>query len=585
MHRIVSIWLPHLPIERLRKAEPGAIPADRPKDGRADRSGETPFALVASEARGQVITAVNHAARLEGIGPGLTLADARTRLPRLRSRAAAPAHDGALLLRLARWIGRYGPARNCDGEDGLWVDITGVAHLFGRQSGRISDILPGNSDAAWQTVSETARDAATVCDECALLTDLAGRFARLGLTARVGLADTLGAAHALARFATGEEASRIAIAPAGEIRGTLAALPVQALRLSTDSVLLLKRLGLNRIGDLYDLPRAALERRFRDKAAAASVLARLDQALGLLAEPRRALAEPPVLCVRQSFAEPLIAAETIAAEVKALTTALAGRLDAAGQGARRIALALYRTDGSCAMIGAGTSQPCRDPCHLFALLAMRLDGVDAGFGIDALGLDAIGTEPLAHVQTALAAHAVSGNRRAAVGQLVDRLTHRLGSSRVLTLTACASHVPERAAVTRPALASLGQLSPPPVPRSASWPATGPRPPFLLARPEPIQVVAEVPEGAPARFTWRRRGHPVVKTEGPERIAPEWWRVFGDKGGGNASAVPVTVRDYYRLEDQAGGRYWVFRAGCYQDQEAETAGDPVPPAWYLHGIFP
>jgi protein ImuB len=286
MKRFVSVWLPAWPIERLRRAEPKAVPDDRP------------FVLVATGAHGVIITAVNRRAGAEGVRVGQSLADARAALPGLLTRLAEPAQDRAALLALARWSGRYGPARNVDGEDGLWIDVTGVAHLFADR--------------------EPRRKRAQESAEARLLADLVRRLGMFGLTARVSLADTPGAAFALARFAPQRD-GRALIAPAGEMRAALAGKPVEGLRLDVETVILLKRLGLRRIGQLYDLPRAALARRFRTlqgarKAAAGSsamadtVLTRLDQALGRVPEPQRPLAEPLVHLVRRVFSEPLVSA-------------------------------------------------------------------------------------------------------------------------------------------------------------------------------------------------------------------------------------------------------------------------------------
>lgn len=236
MRRIVSVWLPLWPIERLARARSTAVPD------------EAPLALVQSGSHGIRITAVNACAAKEGVRIGQALADARASLPSLLSRPAEPERDRAVLEQLARWCGRYGANRNVDGEDGLWIDVTGVAHLFGGEERLVADLI--------------------------------ARLSRFGVTVRVGLADTLGAAHALARFAPSP-----ALAPAGTSEARLAALPVEALRLAPETVLLLRRLGLKRIGQLFLLPRAALERRFRSAQTADAVLRRLDEALGVRSEP------------------------------------------------------------------------------------------------------------------------------------------------------------------------------------------------------------------------------------------------------------------------------------------------------------
>jgi protein ImuB len=510
---MVSVWLPALPIERLKLTRNGKpFPVDRP------------FALVGSEDRGLLLTALNRAALHAGLSPGLGLADARAVCPHLLTAPAEPEKDAASLLALARWSGRYSPSLNVDGDDGLWLDVSGVPHLFG--------------------------------GDRALLDGMARRFARLGFTARLALAETSGGAHALARYAPSSP-----IIPQGKIAEALAPLPMEALRLDGDITRLLRRLGLKRIGQLYDLPRASLERRFHSREAAEAVLHRLDQALGRREEPRTPLLPAPDYAARLSFPEPLITHEGVVAGLDHLAEKLCQGLTLARRGARRVSLALYRADGTSAVIDAGLSAPCREPSHLARLFEDRVGAVDVGFGVDLMVLSALATEPLLPAQTAFARR----EDRARPEPLIDRLASRLSGGAVHRLFSRESHIPERAQETLSALA-----------RSVSWPEQGaskpPRPCLLLAEPEPLDVLAEIPEGPPARFTWRRVTRRVVKAEGPERIAPEWWRELVRSGGSRP-------RDYYRIEDEDGRRYWVFRAGLYQESDAKDL-----PAWYLHGVF-
>lgn len=518
MTRIVSIWLPHWPIERLKRAaKPGAsspIPDDRP------------FALAAMTERAMTITAVNAAARAESIAPGLGLADARARCPRLQSAPAEPERDAQALTRLARWCGRYSPSLNVEGADGLWLDVTGVAHLFGGEAG--------------------------------LLDDITVRLAGLGLTAHLGLADTRGCAWALARFGDSPRAT----APSGGAGQALDPLPVEGLRLTPDTVTLLKRLGLRRIGQLAALPRASLKRRFAARAAAEAVLTRLDQALDPAAEPGAPLIPTPYYMARLPFPEPLISAEPFERALETLADDLCARLARDLQGARQVAFTAYRSDGTYAWMTVGLSTACRTPAHLVRLLKEKVLEIDAGFGIDLMTLAANAVERLAPEQTAFA----EGHEAAPVAPLIDRLSNRLGPDRVTRASPRASHIPERAERYRPAMA-----------RPAPWPAepahTPPRPPLLLERPEPIAVVAEVPEGPPALFTWRCVTRRIVRAQGPERIAPEWWREIA------RARAPSRPRDYYRIEDDQGARYWVFRDGLYQPHPEHG-----PPDWYLHGLF-
>jgi protein ImuB len=514
MSRMVSVWLPALPIERLKRMRNGKpCPVDRPS------------ALVGSADRGLVLTALNATALRSGLIPGLGLADARAICPLLATALAEPEKDAACLLALARWSSRYSPSLNVDGEDGLWLDVSGVPHLFGGAN--------------------------------ALLDDMAKRFAHLGFTARLALAETLGGAHALARY--GRVSSLIV--PQGKIGEALASLPVEALRLAEEIVRLLKRLGLKRIGQLYDLPRASLERRFHSRETAEAVLHRLDQALGRREEPRSPLLPAPDYAARFPFPEPLITHEGVVAGLDHLAEKLCQALNLARRGARRLQLAIYRADGTSAVIDAGLSAPSREPSHLARLFADRVEAVDVGFGVDLMVLAALATEPLLPAQTAFTRR--EGRERQE--PLIDRLASRLSGAAVRRLFSRESHIPERAQETRSALAGASPWSKP-------SPAKPPRPCLLFAEPEPVDVLAEIPEGPPARFTWRRVTRRVVKAEGPERISPEWWRELIRSSGSRP-------RDYYRIEDEDGRRYWVFRAGLYQESDAKDL-----PTWFLHGVF-
>jgi protein ImuB len=289
-------------------------------------------------------------------------------------------------------------------------------------------------------------------------------------------------------------------------------------------------------------------------------LHRLDQALGRREEPRPSLRPAPDYAAKLPFPEPLITHEGIIAGLDHLAEQLCAALALARRGARRIRLAIYRADGTSAVIEAGLSAPCREPSHLARLFEDRVCAIDVGFGVDLMVLAALVTEPLLPAQTAFA----KSEDRARPEPLIDRLASRLSGGAVRRLVPYASHMPERAQNTLPALAG-----------SSRWGkqdlAKPPRPVLLFANPEPLVVLAEIPEGPPARFTWRRVTRRVVKAEGPERIAPEWWRELVRSGGSRP-------RDYYRIEDEDGRRYWVFRAGLYQESAKDL------PCWYLHGVF-
>lgn len=568
MSRIVSVWLPAWPIERSRRHRgEGEVPRDRP------------LALVEAGAHGLEIAAVNESARALRIAPRTGLADARAGVPALATRPAERSRDMAALAGLARWCGRYGPARHVDGEDGLWIDITGVAHLF---------------------VEKGCQDGGDVVrrGEAALLADLGGRLAAAGFTAHAAIADTLGAAHAMARFATTGAAHALIVLPGG-VREVLAPLPVAALRLDAATIRLLERLGLRRIGDLYGLPRAGLERRFRQArgrsdvgpGAAAGVLLRLDQALGEISELRAALPEPLQFLSRLPFSEPLVTAAGIEAAVERLARELAAALETRGAGGRRFHLMLFRSDGTVGEVEVGTSALCRDGGHIRHLLGERIGQLDAGLGVDLMTLRAREVERFEDHAASLESRSPAGQAEATT-RLIDRLSVRLGATRVRRLRPLADHIPERAQTLQPALGASLEDGP-----AAAWknvmlpgdarggtPAPSWRPALILDPPEPVTVLAAVPEGAPALVTWRRVRRRIVRASGPERIAPAWWRLIGgalDGTPGMERRISALTRDYYVIEDTAGTRYWVFRAGLY-DREEGADGEEEP-RWLMHGV--
>ncbi len=572
MTRIVSVWLPDLPIERLRRSltqRTGSSSQSRSDNPQANRH---PFALVATGVRGRTIAAVNGSAQAEGIHVGQRLADARAALPVLRTGPAAVERDQEALLNIAQWAGRYGPSRNTEGDDGFWIDITGVAHLFG--------------------------------GETELLADLQDRLRWMGFTIRAAIADTPGAAFALCRYGLGRydltaQASTIIASP-GTMRAALAPLTVEALRLDAGTVQLLQRLGLRRISQLYDIPRPALAQRFRaqkttQKRAAGhaeAVLTRLDQALGEAREPLAPLLVAQPLIARRVFADPLVTAEGVAHTAELLADEVCAALEHKAQGARMFVLRLYRADGSCAVVQARTSQPCRQVPHVLRLLAEKLSALDLGFGVDAVTLEAAELGNLGLEQGVLASGDLraEADRTGQVAALIDRLSNRLGQGRVFALQLQPSHIPERAECRIPAMSVMAADLATEIDGRCHA-----RPAFLLSPPEPVRVeeAATGSHGAPNSFVWRRLRHQVAKAEGPERIASEWWRYLRAQPGDDRRN---RTRDYYRLEDTHGGRYWLFRevgnaeddaeddaeASDAEDQAVETSGPRAH--WYMHGFF-
>jgi len=481
-----------------------------------------PLALVAREEGRLILTAVDGAAAAAGLSPGMPLAGAHALAPNLQTAPHDPRGDAEALGRLAAWCERYTPWTAPGGSEpgggaGILLDVTGCAHLFG--------------------------------GERALAADLEARAGALGFTARAGLAETIGAAWALARF--GGTGAGPAVAPPGRVRAALAPLPPVALRLPAETCELLARLGLRRIGALYDLPPQTLAPRFGP-----FLTHRLRQALGEEAEPLSPGAPPPPPLVRRVFAEPIAAPEDLARGLEALSPALCRRLEADGLGARRLELTAYRVDGNLQDLTLGTSRPCRDPAHLIRLFGDKLDGLDPGFGVEVLTLAALVTEPLAARQLAL--EDGCGGAAEDLSALIDRLEGRLGPDRTFALAPRESHLPERAVARQPALAASGAC--------AAWRRARPRPLRLFTPPEPVEALALLPDHPPVRFSWRRLQHRVVRAEGPERITNEWWRA----ADASAEMSPGTgARDYFRVEDADGRRYWLYRSNG---------------RWFLHGLF-
>jgi protein ImuB len=505
------------------------------------------------------LQALDEAALRMGLEPGMALADARARLPDLVALPHDPDGEAALMADLATLAERYTPAIAIDPPEGLVLDIAGCTHFF--------------------------------ASEAALARDAVDRMRAQGMRVRAACADTPEAALALARFADDDAIMATSAAPAplplaGGARGgdreegrgrsspsaqrdapgetaAIARLPLIALRLDPDRLLALRRAGFATLGELAALPRGPLAARFGKGLVDA-----LDRLLGRADSrivPR--LARPPVEAVRR-FAEPVAHVGTVMAVLGALLEEVAAMLDARHEGGRRFVLRLDRSDGAVRDLMVETGAPVRAPAAVLRLFAERIealaDPLDPGFGFDALHLAVPRTEPLSPVQPGLDGERDHDGDLAA---LLDRLGARAGAQRFCRLRPQGSHLPERAA----RLVPTADAAP------TSWPAPAPgepplRPLTLFDPPERVMVIAAVPDGPPRSFRWRGAVHRIVAQEGPERIAPEWWR----RRDGHA-ADPGLSRDYYRVEDEAGARFWLFRHGLY-GRETDA------PDWYVHGLF-
>jgi protein ImuB len=430
---------------------------------------------------------------------------------------ADPTADAEALERLALWaLQRYAPIVAADPPDGIVLDVAGAAHLHGGEN--------------------------------AMLKGMVERIDASGLAARAALADSWSAAHALARFA----ARPVIVVTQGESAKAILDLPIRALRLPKDMVDGLRVLGFEIVSELAAMPRAPLALRFGPELGR-----RLDQAFGRLAEPIDPVRPPDLIEVRRAFAEPIGAAETIARYTGKLVVQLCDALEAKGLGARRLDLVFHRVDNRIEAIRIGTALPVRDAKRLTRMLCDKIETVDPGFGIEIMSLVASVAEPLEPKQ---AISSLTEEPEADVSDLIDTLANRVGEGRIYRLKPVASDVLER---------STTRIAPLAPDTGEAWPDHWPRPSRLLPVPERIDALALLPDHPPASFTWRGVRRRVKRADGPERVFGEWWK---------RDAELAAVRDYFQVEDEAGERFWIYRAG---DGEDAATGSQ---RWFLHGLF-
>ena len=503
--RYLALWFPFLPADRLRI-----------RMGIAG-SPETPVVFVEPVKGGVRLAATDPLGQALGLSPGLTLADARARVPGLVAVDTDDHADLDWLTRLADACLRYTPQVALAPPDALILDITGCAHLLG--------------------------------GEAALIDDAGARLDRIGMTVRSALAGTADAARALARYQ---------VAPAPDEAAAVRRLPVAALGLDPASELALRRAGLKTVGDVARRPLAMLAARFG--AGAVTAVQRLTGDAAHPLDPRRAA---PVLVVERRFHEPIARVEDVLAVIADLATEAGDRLEAQKRGGRRFEVLLFRVDGELRRLAVETGLATRDPEAVMRLMRERIDRLDdplnPGFGFDLVRLRVPVSQVLASSQLRLEGGHVADTQ---VTALIDRLSTRMGRGRVCRFAPADTHIPEQAQLMLPATDTSPLVWPVPEPGEPPL-----RPLHLFDPPQPIDVVAEVPDGPPHRFRWRRGLHEVARYEGPERIASEWWNRSDGKG---------LTRDYYRVEDVRGRRYWLFRHGLYEERP--------DPRWYVHGLF-
>lgn len=507
--RYLAIWFPVLPADRLRRRPP------------PDFAPEQPFALTDKIKGAMRLVALDPSAGGLGLSSGLSVAEARARVPELAVFDHDPAADRRWLERLAEACLCYTPMVALDPPDGLVLDISGCSHLFGGEQG--------------------------------LAEDAGRRLRAAGMTVRIAAGNTSAAARALARNPW----------QGGDEYKTIRSLGVTALELGEEATQALLRAGLKTVGDMAVRPMSGLAARFGGEG-----VERLRHLLGEAERPIVPIRPPAPVTAERRFAEPVARAEYALSVLSELVAEVGEEMGGRDVGGRRFDATFFRSDGMARTLSVETGRPVRDADSVIRLIRERVEGlsdpIDPGFGFDVIRIDVPVIEPLDAAQLKLEGGSISEMQVAA---LIDRLTTRLGRYRVRRLAPVDTHIPEQAQISLPAVEDR---------KPAAWQVSEAgeppsRPLYLFDPPQPIEVMAEVPDGPPHRFKWRQGFHYIRRFEGPERIASEWWR---RKDG--AVDRPGLTRDYYRVEDARGRRFWIFRHGLYEEK--------AKPGWYLHGLF-
>jgi protein ImuB len=541
--RILALWLPRLPTDRLRRRAEGA----RESTANVHKTDikDAPLVIAGRANNALYIYALNRSAQRLGLHRGQPLANARAMIEGLTVRPADEKADLALLENIADWCDRFTPLVSTDPPEGLLLDITGVAHLFG--------------------------------GEATMLGHVREKIAAQGFTVQAAIAGTSLAARALARFTSGT------IALPSEDALTVSQLPIAALDCGEDKLRALKRAGLKTIAQVATRGRAELAARL-----GATFLTRLHVMLGAEEKPLTPRRPLPDLSAAQRFAEPVVTQEVISKSLHTLAIALSEILERQGQGLRLLEAVFFRADGKVERITVRTGAPLRDPDVMLRLLNQRLDALadplDPGFGFDLIRLEACLAEETHPTEASFDA---DENARWQIAYLTDRLSARFGEHRVQRFVPQDTHIPEAQSVAIPAqdrdfdsdwTAKRRQNDPPL------------RPLRLLEKPEEIKDGLPVaPDGPPKFFHWRQCKYDVVRAEGPERIALEWWkenlhrRLIPSREQKRKIVLGVLPkplppsRDYFRIETRQGLRFWLYRDGQYQH-------NGLAPRWYMHGIF-
>lgn len=506
-----------------------------PQAGRDDSRDEECVLLVTTDRGRHEVTACCARSATTGVHEGMTAAHARALLQGRQVWVGehTPAQDAERLHRLACWMQRFSPIVATDPPDGLLLDIAGCERVFEGERRLVE-----KADAALK---------------------------RLGLIARLATAPTFGCARALARFG----AARIVPVARGRVRESLAPLPIVALRIDDGIETALNDVGIERVGDLFRLPREDLAARY-----GVELLRRLDQATGEAAETITPVTPVQPLEAVRMFDGPVTSAEAISWTVRELLDTLTAEVQRRGWGVCTMDIELRRMDLKPERVTIRLTHASRSVKHLWTLIQPRLERSNLGYGVEAVVLRALRTERIRHGQGGFWPEMESieaGNGDARLGEFVDRVMERFGSRAVTAVQVRESFVPERAFPFAPlqeqGLSPGGRVPAKSGPRIHS----APRPSLLFETPEPVQVIALVPDGPPARLQWRGRDYAIRTSVGPERIALPWWNRGTVNGTTAGDAAVPAVRDYHRVQDEQGRWIWVFRDG--------SSG-----AWFVHGLW-
>lgn len=493
--RYLYIWFRYLPTDRLAKINPDLR--------------DKPFLLYAPEHGRMVVRAASQSLIREGIAPGMVVADVRAILPSVLVFAAELEAEEKLLRDLAEWCFRYSPTVATDPPDGLILDISGCPHLWG--------------------------------GECSYLQSITNRLNKGGYTVRTAIADTIGAAWAMAHYGTQR------IVEPGKQAEALLRLPPAALRLDPPSLQRLAKLGFRQIGQLAAIPRTNLRRRFGN-----ALLLRLGQALGTERELLKPIQATPIYQERLPCLEPIRTAKGIEIALERLLEMLCERFFREGKGMRTATFKGYRLDGETVQISIGTNRASRNAAHLFKLFELKIPELEPALGIELFTLKAMLVEDVSEVQEAL--WSIGSNDLKAIAELLDNIAGKVGTQSIHRYLPQEHHWPERSIKETNSLEGQPETE---------WRTDRPRPLHLLSTPESIEVMVPLPDYPPLHFRHKGEIIRISRADGPERIEQEWWLQSG------------SPRDYYQVEAENGARYWLFRLGLYGNEKTQ---------WFLHGYF-